>query len=105
MDDCACIREMYREYWRCMIAKDADGLRRMLAEDYYLVHMTGVKQSADHDTIDVTIKADKAYMVAKSRVLAAVYGGRKNCWRLQGDFTMRKEGENWKFTSSKALTY
>ena len=122
MDDCACIREMYREYWRCMIAKDADGLRRMLAEDYYLVHMTGVKQSADtflkglldgtfnyysadHDTIDVTIKADKAYMVARSRVLAAVYGGRKNCWRLQGDFTMRKEGENWKFTSSKALTY
>ena len=28
------IRELYREYWRCMIAKDADGLRDILAAVY-----------------------------------------------------------------------
>jgi hypothetical protein len=44
-------------------------------------------------------------MVGKSKVLAAVYGGGKNRWRLRGDFTLRKENENWKLTSSKASTY
>ncbi|MBR1866251.1 MAG: nuclear transport factor 2 family protein [Lachnospiraceae bacterium] len=39
------IRELYRRYWKCMIDKDADGLRSMMSKDYYLRHMTGVKQS------------------------------------------------------------
>ena len=47
MDDAELICELYREYWRCMIAKDADGLRRLMAEDYYLLHMTGLRQSAE----------------------------------------------------------
>ena len=122
MDEKENIREMYRKYWRCMIEKDADGLRSLMADDYYLLHMTGVKQSAevflkglldgtfnyysaDHDSIDVTLNGNQAVMIGRSRVMAAVYGGRKNSWRLQGDFTLRKEDGNWKFTSSKASTY
>ena len=116
------IREMYRNYWRCMIAKDADGLRSLMADDYYMLHMTGVKQSAevflkglldgtfnyyaaDHDSIDVTLNGNHAVMIGRSRVMAAVYGGRKHNWRLQGDFALRKEDGSWKFTSSKASTY
>ena len=116
------IREMYWKYWRCMISKDVDGLRDLMADDYYLLHMTGVKQSAkvflnglldstfnyysaDHDSIEVSLNGDHAIMTGRSRVMAAVYGGRKSSWRLQGDFTLRKENGNWKFTSSKASTY
>ena len=116
------IREMYRKYWSCMISKDVDGLRDLMADDYYLLHMTGVKQSAkvvlnglldstfnyysaDHDSIEVSLNGDHAIMTGRSRVMAAVYGGRKSSWRLQGDFTLRKENGNWKFTSSKASTY
>lgn len=44
MDGREIIREMYRKYWKYMIAKDADGLRSLMANDYYLMHMTGVKQ-------------------------------------------------------------
>lgn len=122
MNDRGMIREMYREYWRCMIAKDAGGLRALMSEDYYLEHMTGVQQSAEvflkglldgtfnyysaeHDNIEVHVDGDRAFMVGKSRVLAAVYGGGKNRWRLQGDFTLRKEDGRWKFTSSRASTY
>ena len=116
------IRELYRRYWQCMINKDADGLRSLMSEDYYLCHMTGVKQSvnefigglmngtfnyysAEHDSIEVSITGGVATMTGKSRVSAAVYGGGKNEWRLQGDFTLRKENGNWKLTSSKASTY
>ena len=84
--------------------------------------MTGVKQSADeflrglkrgtfnyysaeHDDIVVQINGDEATMSGKSRVLASVYGGGKNSWRLQGDFKLKKENGCWRFTSSRASTY
>lgn len=122
MDEHERIRDLYREYWDCMISKDADGLRRMMSEDYYLLHMTGVKQSAevflrglrdgtfnyysaDHDSIDVKIEGNKATMTGKSRVVAAVYGSRMNSWRLQGDFTLQKESGVWKMTSSRASVF
>ena len=44
MNDEEEIKELYRKYWQYMIGKDADGLRSLMSEDYYLRHMTGVKQ-------------------------------------------------------------
>ena len=122
MDEKEAIRDLYRRYWRCMIDKNADGLRELMADDYALTHMTGVRQSkdefikglmegtfnyyaADHDSIEVTITADGAFLTGKSRVLAAVYGGRKSSWKLRGDFTLRKENGVWRMTGSKASTY
>ena len=116
------IKELYIRYWQYMIDKDADGLNSLQTDDYYLMHMTGVKQSrevfikglldgtfnyysAEHDSIDVNITGDTAVIVGKSRVVAAVYGGGKGSWRLQGDFTLRKENGAWKLTSSRASTY
>ena len=122
MDEAELIRELYREYWRCMIKKDVKGLRSMMADDYTLLHMTGTKQSveaflkglldgtfnyysADHDGIEVTVSGDRASMIGKSRVMAAVYGGGKHSWRLRGDFTLRKEEGRWKLSSSSTSTY
>ena len=122
MEEKELIRELYRKYWRYMIDKDAEGLRSLMTGDYYLLHMTGLKQpaetflrglldgtfnyySAEHDGIDVEINGDRASMTGRSRVVAAVYGGRKSSWRLQGDFTLRKEEGVWRFTSSRASTY
>jgi len=116
------IQELYRDYWKGMIYKDEHLLRDLMEEDYYLEHMTGVRQSreeflagllsgtfnyysADHDAIDVNVKVGSAEMIGKSRVTAAVYGGAKKRWRLQGDFTLRKEDGVWKLTSSRASTY
>ena len=116
------IQELYRNYWTGMIQKDDQKLRDLMAEDYYLEHMTGVRQSreeflagllsgtfnyysADHDAIEVKVEADSAEMIGKSLVTAAVYGGAKKRWRLQGDFTLRKEDGIWKLTSSRASTY
>ena len=122
MDEAETIRELYRRYWRCMIAKDTEGLRALMAEDYTLTHMTGVKQSAavflkglldgtfnyysaEHDSIEVEIGGDSAVMIGKSRVLAAVYGGGKHSWKLRGDFTLRRENGTWRLTGSRASTY
>ena len=86
MNDIETIKELYRKYWTYMINKDADGLRSIMSDDYHLMHMTGVRQSADvfikglldgtfnyysaeHDAIDVKVTGDTAVMVGKSRVL------------------------------------
>ena len=122
MDEREAIRKLYRQYWQYMIARDVAGLRDLMAEDYVLMHMTGVRQSreeflrglqsgtfnyysAQHDSIDVTIRGSAASMAGKSRVLASVYGGGKHSWKLRGDFTLRKENGVWKFTCSQASTY
>lgn len=122
MTDEALIKDMYRQYWDAMIRKDAEKLRELMSDDYCLKHMTGVRQSrdvfikgllngtfnyysADHDSIEVSINGNKASMTGKSRVLAAVYGGGKHSWKLQGDFTLRKEDGKWKLTGSAASTY
>ena len=122
MGEEAKISELYKDYWDYMIEKNIEGLRSLMSSDYCLYHMTGVKQSADeflnglkngnfnyysaeHDDIVVSVHGDEATMTGKNRVVAAVYGGGKGSWRLQGDFTLRKENENWKFTSSRASTY
>ena len=47
MDEDERIRELYRKYWQYMIEKNADGLRSLMTDDYTLLHMTGVKQSAE----------------------------------------------------------
>ena len=116
------IQKLYRDYWTGMICKDAQGLRDLMAEDYYLEHMTGVRQtrdqflagllagtfnyySAEHDAIEVRVHGDSAEMIGRSRITAAVYGGGKKSWRLQGDFTLRKEAGAWKLTSSGVTTY
>ena len=105
-----------------MIEKDVSGMDEIMADDYELRHMTGLRQpkqdffesvtsgelnyySAEHDEIIVNVSGDTATMIGRSRVVAAVYGGGRNKWRLQGDFTLRKENGVWKLTSSKASTY
>ena len=122
MDEADQIKELYRRYWTYMINEDEKGLKGLLTDDYYLLHMTGVRQSketfikglldgtfnyysAEHDAIDVRINGDAAVMTGKSRVTAAVYGGSKHLWHLQGDFSLRKEAGIWKFASSEASTY
>jgi len=122
MNDSNEIKNLYRTYWDYMIGKNADGLRSIMTEDYHLMHMTGVKQSREtfitglmdgtfnyysavHDDIEVFVNENTATMTGKSRVMAAVYGGGKHRWRLQGDFTVRKEDGVWKLASSRASTY
>ena len=75
---------------------DMSGVKQSVSEFIGgLMNGTFNYYSAEHDSIDVNITGDTATMIGKSRVVAAVYGGGKGSWRLQGDFTLRKENGNW----------
>ena len=96
----------------------------VLADDYALVHMTGMRQSkrayidavidgtlnyysVEHESIEVDVAADglSANIRARSRVNAAVFGGGRHTWRLQQKLKAVKRDGEWLLIESRASTY
>ena len=124
MNDEEMCAQLYRDLCDASMRKDADGIAAVLADDYALVHMTGMRQSkrayieavcdgtlnyysTEHDSIDVTVAPDgeRATICGRSRVNAAVFGGGRHTWRLQLLFHLHKDNSGWLFTRSEASTY
>ena len=122
MDDKQEIEALYHEMYRAMVNKDRAELECVHDDSFYLLHMTGMKQSKfvyiesimngtlnyfdeKTDSFDVTVNGDTATLTGRSKVTAAVFGGGKHTWRLQLHFTLIKNNNKWKFTSASASTY
>ena len=121
-DEILAITELYKSLWTASINKDIDKLNEILADNYILIHMTGMHQTKEeyinsvingdlkyyesvHDDIDIKIDKDKAVLVSKTRILASVFGISKSWWRLRQDITLEKIDGKWKITNSVASTY
>ena len=122
MTDKQQIARLYEDMLRYMIAKDTVSLGSLLSDDSVLVHMTGHRQpkaeylreitsgvlnyfSAQTDSVEVTVDGDKARLIGRSRVSAAVYGGGRHTWPLQMDSQLERIAGEWKITWTKASTY
>lgn len=120
MDDEAALKALYDEMWRALIAKDIAALDGMHAADFVLVHMTGMRQSkADYlrsvrdgdlnyfsaRAADIFVDAAAGKLIGRSEVEAAVFGGRKNIWRLELDFDVEKISGRWILKFARAATY
>ena len=116
------ISSLYERMYTAMIQKDEAVLHEVHAEDFVLVHMTGMHQtreqyisaimdgtlnyySAETEDLQVTVNGDEATLRGRSRVNAAVFGGGRHTWRLELLFRLRKERGVWRFTRSEASTY
>ena len=116
------IEQLYQEMYQAMVEKDTATLNRVHADDFVLVHMTGMRQSkqeyinaiadgtlnyfsAEHEQMDIQIDGDTATLTGRSRVTAAVFGGGRGTWRLQLRFKLAKRDGRWQFTESRASTY
>ena len=116
--------QLYRDLCDASMRKDADGMAAVLADDYALIHMTGMRQSkgayiaavcdgtlnyysTEHESIDVHVAPDRqsATIRGRSRVNAAVFGGGRHTWRLQQDLKAEKRDGRWLLVESRASTY
>ncbi len=121
-DDKQQLAALYERMYKAMIAKDSTVLDEVHADDFVLVHMTGMHQSkpvyihaimdgtlnyysAVTEELDVDVDGDKAVITGHSRVEAAVFGGGRHTWPLSLRFEARKENGTWRFTRSQASTY
>lgn len=122
MDGKQQIEALYKQMYRAMVEKDSATLNSIHADEFVLVHMTGMHQtkqeyihaimdgalnyySATHEQIDITLDGDRATLTGRSHVTAAVFGGGRHTWRLQLTFQLVKRDGRWLFTDSKASTY
>lgn len=122
VSDRQAIEQAYKDLCEASARKDSAAISRVLAPEYVLVHMTGMKQSREqyikavlggtlnyyehqHERITVEQHGDKATLRGQTRVNAAVFGGGRHTWRLQQDMTLRKENGRWLITRSEASTY
>ena len=122
MDDKQQIIELYNHLYQAMVEKDTIVLNRIHADEFVLIHMTGMRQSkrkyinaiangtlnyynAEHEQMDIAINGNRATLTGRSRVTAAVFGGGKHTWQLQLTFQLVKRDGQWLFTSSQASTY
>ena len=116
------IEQLYRNMYKAMVEKDTAALNRVHADEFVLVHMTGMRQtkreyirtiadgtlnyySATHEQMDIAIEGDTATLTGRSRVTAAVFGGGRHTWSLQLRFKLRKQDGRWQFTENRASTY
>lgn len=122
MDDRREIEQLYRDMYKAMVEKDSATLDRVHADEFVLVHMTGMRQSkreyiraimdgtlnyysATHEQTDITIDGDRATLTGRSRVTAAVFGSGRSTWRLQLRFGLVRRNGRWLFTEARASTY
>ena len=121
-DDKQQLAALYESMYKAMIANDSAVLDEVHADDFVLMHMTGLRQSksdyihaimdgtlnyysAVTEALDIVINGDKAVITGHSRVEAAVFGGGRHTWPLSLRFEARKENGHWRFTRSQASTY
>lgn len=115
--------QSYQEMYRAMIEKDSTGLTEVLDESFVLIHMTGMRQSkeeficavmngtlnyytAEHKEIRLlAVEEERASMVGKTRVNAAVFGGGRHTWTLQQELELVKQQGQWLIAQARASTY
>lgn len=122
MSDKNIIKNLYIDLCEASINKNLEKLDEILADNYILVHMTGMNQSkidyinsvkngnlkyyeSIHESIDINIEGNKAKVIGKTKTLASPFGMSKSWWRLKQELIVEKIDNKWKITHSKASTY
>ena len=122
MNDERQLKNLYNEMWQALLTKDILTLEKIHADDFILTHMTGMNQpkteylrcvrdgelkyfSAKAENIFVEVNGTHGKLIGQSKVEAAVFGGRKNIWRLQLAFDVEKISGSWILTRGKASMY
>lgn len=117
LEKCYCL--MYQG----MLEKDKAILEKVLASEFVLIHMTGMRQSkkefirsvldgtlnyawARHQKILISdVKSDQAELTGQSMVHAAVFGGGFHTWHLQLQCRLVKRDGHWLVWDARASTY
>lgn len=116
------IEQCYLEMYRNMVLKDTRTLSTLLDDSFVLVHMTGMKQtkqefldyidnerlryySSEMEYISIEIENERARLIGKNKVSAAVFGGGCHIWSLQLKIQLINNCGQWLITKAVASTY
>ncbi|AMV61950.1 Hypothetical protein ADU72_0222 [Pediococcus damnosus] len=116
------ITQLYRDHNRYMVAGDTKKLGALLADNFHLVHMTGMVQtkaewlgqidskqmnyfSSTEEHVEIKEeRGNKATLIGQSQVDASIHGSR-NTWPLQLNLHVEKLADGWKIMNIDAEMY
>lgn len=122
-DDVAQIRRLLSAYHAAMVDASVDELNRLVATDYFLVHITGYVQAKDewfdvmrthqfdYHQIDIeqsslSVTVTGATAVVKGRgIFNATINGMRIPWRLQFEMALAKDETGRKVASARYASY
>ncbi|MBQ8960252.1 MAG: nuclear transport factor 2 family protein [Ruminococcus sp.] len=116
------IAQLFREFCAALTGRDTDALRRILDPDCTVIPLTGLKQSGEtfissvdsgadryeHSrlkNIDLRVIGNAAWMIGRSEMTAALYGGELRVWPLAFKITLRSSAGGWRFTEIRFSTF
>lgn len=114
------LKDLYHEIWQALISKDISTLEKIHAENFVLVHMTGMNQPKkeylrcvrdgvlnyfSERTENIFVDVDAGKLIGQSKVKAAVFGGGKHILNLQLAFDVKKISGKWILIRGEASTY
>lgn len=122
MDDRDAALACYRRMYQGMVEKNEPILWEVLAPEFVLIHMTGMRQPLDafiqavqngtlnynfarHQKIIVDLDGEHGKLMGQSLVHAAVFGGGWHTWWLQLVYHLVKQDDRWKIIEARASTY
>ena len=122
MDDKEILKKLFIDLCEASINKDIKKLKEILAPNYILIHMTGMKQTKEeyinsvqsgellyfdfiYESIDINTNSDEAVIIAKTKILASPFGMNKTWWNLKQKILVEKISGKWLFLKSQASTY
>ena len=114
------LKNLYAEMWQALLKKDISTLEKIHADEFILVHMTGMQQPKKEylrcvrdgelnyfsaRTENIFVDAGAGKLIGQSKVEAAVFGGSKHTWNLQLAFDVEKISGKWILIRGRASTY
>lgn len=111
----------YRQMHASMLAGDTLSLRRLLAPEFVLVHMTGYAQlgaewlehvasgrmrylTSTEDSVAVQQDGQRHWLRGRNRVHAVIWGAR-GTWPLEMAIDFRRDQGRWLMSKAVASTY
>ncbi|MHC5374601.1 nuclear transport factor 2 family protein [Enterococcus sp. LJL120] len=115
------ILEAYRNHHNWMVAADIEKLNQSLAPNFFLRHMSELKQEkvvwlkeiasggmnyiASHeDDVEIKIQGEKAELIGRNRVEAIIHGSH-GTWPLQLKMSLEKINDRWIILQAVASMY
>lgn len=115
------VLQAYRNHHQWMVEKNIEKLNQSLAPEFFLKHMSGLKQekavwlneiatgsmtylASDEEQIEIQIENNHAEVIGRNKVEAIIHGSH-GTWRLQLNMPLEKINGEWMIMNAVASMY
>lgn len=122
MNEKEAVTQVYKDFCQALTETDEAALRSMIHRDCTVLPLTSIRQSAEtfissvtsgadkyytaaHRSIDLRVIGNSAWVIGKTVLDAALYGGERRSWNMTMKITLRESAGSWQMTEIRFSTF